>query len=613
MDNSQSQPLPPGVGAWRPPPLNQPPGVGAWSQPPSNQPPGVGAWRPPPSNQPSQFQPGPHPHAYPTPYDTRPNGGNNQNAANIFYATQPFHPRPHPHAYPTPYNTRPNNGSNQNTAGPFHATRPNMTSAPSQSNPGVITAAGNVQSDISGHPTAHDVANYNGTAANIESAVQEAVLHEQDIETQQVIQNQRHAKETSDPAEYGEDILSSRRDPNALKEHLLKMTVDHRAEMANKRGKSLHPDNGNVEIGNGYGVPGGGAYYAGNLSSAQMNKPKDDADKAKGADDLPEFLKQRLKARGILKDKAANMDKQNADSQEGHNKSAQELPLGWVEAKDPTTGASYFYNQSTGVTQWDRPGGAVNTVQHQAAPSLPKNWEEALDKSTGQKYYYNTKTQATQWEPPISVNPGVVPQASTNVVNPGVVPQVSTDVAVQPTSQNADIWNSHMQRCSGCGGWGVGLVQPWGYCNHCTRVQNLPFQQYPSYSNSIVHSGGTSAPKSQGNVAAKDRSNSKPPSGKANKKDNRKRKGADDDDLDPMDPSSYSDAPRGGWVVGLKGVQPRAADTTASGPLFQQRPYPSPGAVLRKNAEAASSGKKRGGMAAISKRGDGSDGLGEAD
>jgi hypothetical protein len=45
------------------------------------------------------------------------------------------------------------------------------------------------------------------------------------------------------------------------------------------------------------------------------------------------------------------------------------------------------------------------------------------------------------------------------------------------------------------------------------------------------------------------RSSSKPPSGKANKKDNRKRKGAEDDDLDPMDPSSYSDAPRGGWYM----------------------------------------------------------------
>lgn len=539
MDNSQNQPLPPGVGTWPPPP----------------------------SNHPSQFQPSPY--SYPPPYDTRPNYGNNYNTASVFSAAQPNAPFP-----------------------------------PAQSMIlGATTDAGNGQSDLKGHQTAHEATNHNGSAVNIESAVQEAVLHEQDIETQQVIQNQRQAKATSDPAEYGVDILSSRRDPNALKEHLLKMTSEHRAEMANKRGKPLHPDNGNVEIGNGYGVPGGRAYYAVNLPSAQTNKPRDGADIAKGADDLPEFLKQRLRARGILKDETANKNnttKHNVDSQESQNKSAQELPPGWVEAKEPTTGASYFYHQSTGVSQWDRPGGAVNTVQHQAAPSLPENWEEAIDESTGQKYYYNTKTHATQWEPPTSVNPGVVPHAPTNA-------------AVQPAAQNADLWNPHVQRCLGCGGWGVGLVQPWGYCNHCTRVQNLPFQQYPSYPNNTVHSSSTNAPKSQGNVAAKDRSSSKPPFGKANRKDHRKRNRPEDDELDPMDPSSYSDAPRGGWVVGLKGVQPRAADTTAAGPLFQQRPYPSPGAVLRKNAEVASHGKKRGGMAPISKRGDGSDGLGEAD
>ncbi len=54
--------------------------------------------------------------------------------------------------------------------------------------------------------------------------------------------------------------------------------------------------------------------------------------------------------------------------------------------------------------------------------------------------------------------------------------------------------------------------------------------------------------------------------------------------------SSYSDAPRGGWTSGLESFQPTAADTTASGPLFQSRPYPSPGSVLRKmNQKAASS------------------------
>jgi len=54
-----------------------------------------------------------------------------------------------------------------------------------------------------------------------------------------------------------------------------------------------------------------------------------------------------------------------------------------------------------------------------------------------------------------------------------------------------------------------------------------------------------------------------------------------------MDPSAYSDAPRGSWSTGLpkRNEAKTGADTTAAGPLFQQRPYPSPGAVLRANAE----------------------------
>lgn len=50
------------------------------------------------------------------------------------------------------------------------------------------------------------------------------------------------------------------------------------------------------------------------------------------------------------------------------------------------------------------------------------------------------------------------------------------------------------------------------------------------------------------------------------------------------------------------------------GPLFQQRPYPSPGAVLRRNAEVSKeSGKGSSGFNLITKKGDGSDGLGDAD
>lgn len=58
-----------------------------------------------------------------------------------------------------------------------------------------------------------------------------------------------------------------------------------------------------------------------------------------------------------------------------------------------------------------------------------------------------------------------------------------------------------------------------------------------------------------------------------------------------MDPASYGEAPRGTWSAGLevKSSMPAAktgVDETASGSLYQQRPYPSPGDILRANAAA---------------------------
>lgn len=56
------------------------------------------------------------------------------------------------------------------------------------------------------------------------------------------------------------------------------------------------------------------------------------------------------------------------------------------------------------------------------------------------------------------------------------------------------------------------------------------------------------------------------------------------DKLDPMDPAAYSDCGRGKWSSGLNVEETKTGvDSTASGPTFQQRPYPSPGDVLRAN------------------------------
>ncbi|KAL5546829.1 hypothetical protein UlMin_006516 [Ulmus minor] len=505
------------------------------------------------------------------------------------------------------------------------------------------------------------------------------MLREQELSTQTIIRSQREARGVDGSLQDNTDIFAERRDPSAIKEHLLKLATEHRAEVASKRGKSSLPEEGNTEIGNGYGVPGGGAYNGGpkhNLSTARnlgvgMNEtsqqnsiPDGESEHNRAGKELPEYLKQKLKARGIFKDDSGKADS-NLETSSHQVMAKANLPLGWVEAKDPASGAFYYYNESTGKSQWERPVETSTTVQTSTRPvetsaaiqpsirpvdtsaamqpsirpvetstiqpsissvetsttiqtstpsTLPQDWIEAVDPTSGCKYYYNTKTQVSQW-----VHPNSSRQvAAQNFVN--VVSENASNVnGNSHASGSVGIWDqsSELERCMGCGGWGVGLVQMWGYCNHCTRTLNLPQNQFLTTNVNNHHQTGDPADTKGGSnrKPPNPRSNWKPPMGKGTKKDSRKRTYSEDDELDPMDPSSYSDAPRGGWVVGLKGVQPRAADTTATGPLFQQRPYPSPGAVLRKNAEIASHKKKGGGSnyTPISKRGDGSDGLGDAD
>ncbi|MQM16794.1 hypothetical protein Taro_049757 [Colocasia esculenta] len=366
----------------------------------------------------------------------------------------------------------------------------------------------------------------NMDSSSIESAAQEVVLREQEIAMQQVIHTQRQARSTNECLEDDKDILSERYDPNALKGVLLKMATDHRAEMVTKRGKTLPtisgqvlmthkhielsmwlrvtstsvllpsgvgcssrhvtagnsistlrllslarfttPVHGNVEIGNGYGVPGGGAYYAAiPLSDESHGVLSEMEPEAKGTQrELPEYLKRKLKARGILRDDVrGDGTTAEKESLSTNNTSVPKLPSGWAEAKDPASGSTYFYNENTGECQWERPAECTTSPRPPVLQSLPDDWEEALDNSTGQKYYYNTKTHVSQWERPTSV--GDVPQQINQMVS-----------AAKFTNGNHE--TSPMLKCMRCGGWGVGLVQQWGYCNHCTRVLNLPAQSYAS-------------------------------------------------------------------------------------------------------------------------------------
>lgn len=462
-----------------------------------------------------------------------------------------------------------------------------------------------------------------GNSNDIEIAAQDAVLREQEMVTQKVILDQREARAASGSHEENSDIFSGRHDPSAIKEHLLKITTDHRSQMALKRGKPASSE-GNVEIGNGYGVPGGGAYYGASrsntISSGSNGNEKHESGQSisehpkqkPNSNDLPEYLKQKLKARGILKDEPAKEDTSTVSDNKLKNQVMQSpeimtpatLPPGWIESRDPTSGCVFYYNEKSGKSQWGRPIGTSLNSQPPSSTFLPDDWQEVLDETSGCKYYHNSKSNISQWEHPGSSQNSALGHQGT----------IDSGDAAKPKFSDQSF---EQKKCFGCGGWGVGLVQSWGYCSHCTRILNLPECQYLSMYRASQYqaTNGETNTEDLGQGFSKPRSTTKPPLGKGNKKDSKKRAHAEDDELDPMDPSSYSDAPRGGWVVGLKGVQPRAADTTATGPLFQQRPYPSPGAVLRKNAEIASQRKKpnSSNYAPISKRGDGSDGLGDAD
>eukprot|EP00850_Spirogloea_muscicola_P011734 SM000074S21644 [mRNA] locus=s74:32728:36758:- [translate_table: standard] len=538
---------------------------------------------------------------------------------------------------------------------------------------------------------ASDAAAAGAGDAQLEHAVQQAVLQEQELEVQATIADHRGEPEAADVD--ADRILAQRHNAGELKASpepdslddgslhrgkLLQMSAEHRAEQATKRGGKTGGQPGGIfngDIGNGYGVPGGGAYgatprppmftitsgptfpsggHAPRAVQAGGSQGPGAGVAAAGPRELPEFLKKKLKERGILTDDAAAKEpspsklSQSPQTAQANGAALRgRLPPGWVEGVDEVTGVAYYFHAATQSSQWERPEALKGPTPFGAIPPpppppklppLPPDWLEAIDATTGHKYYYNTSTQETRWERPKEAAPVAAEPAAASVA-----PQESSSGRDGSTAGSAPLF----KKCAGCRGWGRGLVQPWGFCNHCTRVLNIPIpegregrrgaalplaasgaEQAAEHPNRHGGAGDAESKhkrQADGAATAEDERPARPPrapgrGGRAGpgggRRGGRKRGPSGDDDVvDPMDPSSYSDAPRGSWAVGLKGIQPRAADTTATGPLFQQRPYPSPGAVLRANAQAGggSAGRAAPGLHEIHKRGDGSDGLGDAD
>ena len=63
----------------------------------------------------------------------------------------------------------------------------------------------------------------------------------------------------------------------------------------------------------------------------------------------------------------------------------QGLPVGWRAAFDGASGATYYVNEQTGESQWERP---------------PQVWSQRVDQGSGEPYFFNEQTGASQWDPP---------------------------------------------------------------------------------------------------------------------------------------------------------------------------------------------------------------------
>ena len=86
----------------------------------------------------------------------------------------------------------------------------------------------------------------------------------------------------------------------------------------------------------------------------------------------------------------------------------------WQAVVDPSSGDTYYYNSRTGQTQWESPfvSSAPAPTSSQTAPTSSQtvptssqkgssdDWQAVVDKSSGDTYYYNKSTGKTQWEVP---------------------------------------------------------------------------------------------------------------------------------------------------------------------------------------------------------------------
>lgn len=250
-------------------------------------------------------------------------------------------------------------------------------------------------------------------------------------------------------------------------------------------------------------------------------------------------------------------------------------PNKWNVYHDCTSGCRDLWNVIKQVdSKYD-----AKRVRMMAKYPLPSNWREILDQGMGRYYYWNTDNNMVSWLPP--GHPKCTVSRSAAELRRLMHTERAQRLAAEAAGENTKNSDS----------------------NHSDSDSNS------SDSDSEGNKKRKSTKRRRSHsVDGSDDSNSdsdedippSPPSKWPNRPSSpqRSRRGRSDrgarsgrgrpsrDALDPMDPASYGECPRGSWSSGLndRAEAKTGVDTTAGGILYQQRPYPNPGAVLRANA-----------------------------
>eukprot|EP00798_Chlamydomonas_sp_ICE-L_P011450 gene11450-34160_t len=277
-----------------------------------------------------------------------------------------------------------------------------------------------------------------------------------------------------------------------------------------------------------------------------------------------------------------------------------DLPAGWFKSTDTNYNCPYFYNPATGDRQWEPP-----------VAQLPPGWNEGKDPTTNVKYYYNPSTGQTQWDRPTGSSAAVAAPPA-----PAQAPTPMPPAEFIAASSFAGARPGYVFKL-GCRGLGyytddfekwrqeeanpapqpstIASASPRPTRKQTQHHSPLPPHQPPHAlrgskpsTTALCHRISLPTPYEEANPAPQPSATASaypmPYVGAAPDEDRGPKKsrleqirdkqmqrnsgrskvrGGRDDENDPMDPSSYSDAPKGGWSHGIEGLNVLRANRRA--------------------------------------------------